>query len=115
MTWFPSSTHENITTLSVFFFSASFIGALDYYYCQLVGEQLGFVPDECRGWVTAENPTEKLLRAYGEKAGSTVRNLIKALRDPKVGLTQFADEIEAKFSSPTTQDPNEVESIEEMV
>ena len=48
-----------------------------------------------------------MLKAYGEKAGSTIRNLIKALKDPQVGLTQFANEIEEKFSTSTTQDQNE--------
>lgn len=48
-----------------------------------------------------------MLKAYGEKAGSTIRNLVKALKDPQVGLTQFANEIEEKFSTSTTQDQNE--------
>ncbi|XP_020607681.1 tumor necrosis factor receptor superfamily member 4-like [Orbicella faveolata] len=85
-----------------------------YCYCRSTGERLGFDSAECSAWQTAENPTEKLLKAYGEKAGSTVRNLIKALRDPEVGLTQFANEIEAKFSGSTTQHQNEGESNEEI-
>jgi len=84
-----------------------------YYYWQVIGDELGFL-SECRAWETAENPTERLLKAYGEKAGSTVRNLIKALRGPKVGLTQFANEIEIKFSSSTTQDQSKGESSEEI-
>lgn len=78
----------------------------------MTGEKLGFLA-ECKAWETAENPTEKLLKAYGEKEGSTIRNLIKVLRDPQVGLTQFANEIERKFS--TTQDQNGAECKEEIV
>lgn len=81
-------------------------GNYGYYYWQSTAEKLGFL-EECKAWETAENPTEKLLKAYGEKAGSTIRNLIKALKDPEVGLTQFANEIEEKFSTSTTQDQNE--------
>lgn len=59
--------------------------------------------DECESWKHGENPAEKFLKAYGEKEGSTIRNLVKALRDPDVELTQIAREIEEKFSPPQVQ------------
>lgn len=55
---------------------------------------------ECRAWEAANNPTEKLLSAYGELEGSTVRNLVNALRE--AGLTHFANEVEKLVS--TTKD-----------
>ena len=64
---------------------------------------------ECETWKSAENPAEKLLTAYGEKAGSTIRKLVEVLRDPEVGLTQIANEIEGKFSPSQDQ----VEHVEE--
>jgi len=81
-------------------------GNFGYYYWQLTGEELGFLA-ECKAWESAENPTEKLLKAYGQKEGSTIRNLIEALR--QVELTRFAKEIEDKFSSSTTQDQKKEE------
>ncbi len=64
----------------------------------------------CRAWEGVDNPTEKLLSAYGETEGSTVRNLIKALRE--AGLTHFANEIEKLVS--TTRDQDDAERIEEV-
>ena len=93
-----------MTTFIEFFFF--FICTLGYYYWQLTGEKLGFLA-ECKAWESAENPTEKLLKAYGEKEGSTIRKLIEALR--QMGLTRFAKEIEDKFSSSTTQDQKKEE------
>ena len=61
----------------------------------MTAEKLDLV-EECKTWEGAENPTEKLLTAYGEREGSTIRNLIAALRG--VELTHFANEIEQKFS-----------------
>ncbi|XP_020610627.1 uncharacterized protein LOC110049182 isoform X2 [Orbicella faveolata] len=57
---------------------------------EVIGQQLGFGA-ECRKWKSAEDPTETLLKAYGEQEGSTINNLIKALME--VGLTKFAEEI----------------------
>ena len=55
---------------------------------------------ECESWKHADNPAEKFLTAYGEKAGSTIRKLVQVLRDRDVGLTQIANEIEKKFLPP---------------
>ena len=54
----------------------------------------------------AQNPTEMFLTAYGEKEGSTIRNLINALR--RAELTHFADTIEQKFFPVQDQDVVEV-------
>ncbi|XP_078342276.1 uncharacterized protein LOC144628090 isoform X2 [Oculina patagonica] len=75
-----------------------------YFYWALTAEKLG-LRDECESWKMADNPTEKFLKAYGEKAGSTIGNLIKVLRDPKVELTQIAKEIEEKFSPQDQGEP----------
>ena len=70
---------------------------------------------ECRTWKHhAENPAEVFLTAYGEKAGSTTRKLVEVLRDPEVGLTQIANEIEEKFSPPQDQGENENEDETEV-
>ena len=79
-----------------------YLGMAGYFYWQIVAEKLDLGAD-CRAWEGVDcNPTEKLLSAYGERAGSTVRNLAKALR--KAGLTQFADEVEKLVSTPQDQD-----------
>ena len=65
----------------------------------MTAEKLG-LRDECATWKIAENPTEKFLKAYGEKEGSTIKNLTTALRDPEVDLTQIAKEIDEKFAPP---------------
>ena len=52
---------------------------------------------ESKTWKGLNNPTESFLKSYGEKAGSTVKTLIEALREGD--LTHFADEIETAFSS----------------
>lgn len=62
---------------------------------------------ECKTWKHAENPAEKFLTAYGEKAGSTIRKLVEVLRHPEVDLTQIAIEIEENFSPPQDQAENE--------
>ena len=68
---------------------------------------------ECRGWERADNPTEKMLSAYGEMEGSTVGNFIKAVRE--AGLTHFANEIEKLVSTPQDQDQgDDGERIEEI-
>lgn len=82
---------------------------LGYFYWHIVAEKLG-LNAECRAWEGVDNPTEKLLSAYGETEGSTVRNLIKALRE--AGLTLFANEIEQLVS--TTQGQDDAERIEEI-
>lgn len=66
--------------------------------------------DECEAWRNADNPTKKLLQAYGEKEGSTIGTLINVLRDPEVDLTQIAKEIEDKFSPPQDQIEDEPET-----
>ena len=68
---------------------------LDYFYWQTTAEKLGLF-EESKAWEGAENPTEKLLTAYGEREGSTIRNLIAALREAE--LSHFANEIEQQFS-----------------
>ena len=72
----------------------------------MCAEKLG-MRAECDSWKHFENPAEKFLKAYGEKAGSTVRKLVEVLRDPGVELTQFANEVEEKFSPPQDQGENE--------
>lgn len=75
----------------------------------MCAEKLG-LQSECEYWKHhAENPAEKFLTAYGEKAGSTIRKLVEVLRDPEVDLTQIANEIEEKFSPPQDQ----VENVQE--
>ena len=83
---------------------------LGYFYWQICADKLGLLA-ECESWKRAENPTEKFLTAYGEKAGSTIRKLVEVLRDPEVDLTQIAYEIEEKFSPP--QDQGENENVDE--
>lgn len=73
---------------------------LAIFYWEIAAEKLGLAA-ESRSWKGAQNPTGMLLTAYGEKADSTLRNLIKALRE--ADLTHFAAEIEKAFSG-TTQD-----------
>lgn len=76
----------------------------------MTADKVGFRPDECESWKNhSDNPAETFLTAYGEKEGSTIRNLIKALRDPEVDLTQIAKEIEDKFSPPQVEpaEPND--------
>lgn len=69
---------------------------------------------ECEVWKQAENPAEKFLTAYGEKAGSTISKLVEVLRDPGVELTQIANDIEKKFSPPKDHQ-GEQDAIETMV
>ena len=70
---------------------------LGYFYWQSVAEELGF-QNESRGWEGAQNPIESLLKAFGEKEGSTIRGLIEATR--KAGLMHFASQLEDKFDTP---------------
>ena len=77
---------------------------LGYFYWQTSAEECG-LRAQCEGWRHVENPAEKFLRAYGEQAGSTIRKLVEVLRH--VRLTQFANEIEDKFSPPQDQGENE--------
>ena len=70
---------------------------LGYFYWQSVAEELGF-QNESRGWEGAQNPIESLLKAFGEKEGSTIRGLIEAIR--KAGLTLCASQLEDKFDTP---------------
>ena len=76
----------------------------------MCADKLGW-KTECESWKQAENPAEKFLTAYGEKAGSTIRKLVEILRDPEVDLTQIAYEIEGKFFPP--QDQVEKENVHE--
>ena len=69
---------------------------LGYFYWQSVAEELGF-QNESRGWERADNPIESLLKAYGEKEGSTIRGLIEAIRGAE--LTRFASQLENIFSN----------------
>ncbi|KAJ7336010.1 hypothetical protein OS493_013380 [Desmophyllum pertusum] len=39
-----------------------------YFYWQITAEKLGLL-NECRAWEAADNPTEKMLTAYGDKEG----------------------------------------------
>ena len=64
---------------------------LGYFYWQSVAEELGF-QNESRGWERADNPIESLLKAYGEKEGSTIRGLIEATRG--AGLEECANDLE---------------------
>jgi len=61
--------------------------------------------DASSDWERAEKPTEKMLKAYGEKDGSNVRNFISALRE--AGMTLFACELEEKFSKSCDQEGSE--------
>ena len=72
----------------------------------MCADKLGW-QTECESWKRTENPAEMFLTAYGEKAGSTVRKLVEVLRDPEVGLTQIANEIDGHFSPPQVQIENE--------
>lgn len=58
---------------------------------------------ESRGWEASDNNVniDKFLTAYGEKEGSTIRRLVKAIRE--AGLQFPANNLEQHFS--TTQDP----------
>lgn len=67
---------------------------LGYFYWRSVAEELGF-QYESRGWES--NPIESLLKAYGEKEGSTIRGLIEATRG--AGLTLSARQLERKFDT----------------
>lgn len=80
-----------------------------YFYWEIVAGKLDLRAG-CEGWKNAENPAERVLKAYGEKEGSTLRKLVKVLRDPEVDLTQFASEIETRFSDQGKQeDVNETQ------
>nr|XP_058968048.1 tumor necrosis factor receptor superfamily member 16-like isoform X2 [Pocillopora verrucosa] len=72
-----------------------------YFYWQSVAEELGF-KDESRGWEGAQNPIENLLKAFGEKEGSTIRGLIEATR--RAGLTHCASQWERKFDTTPRKD-----------
>ena len=74
---------------------------LGYFYWQSVAEELGF-KDESRGWEGAQNPIENLLKAFGEKEGSTIRGLIEATR--RAGLTHCASQWERKFDTTPRKD-----------
>ena len=82
--------------MCLFFLTISILG---YFYWQICAVKLGL---HCTwvSWKCAVNPAEKVLTAYGRKAGSTIRKLVQVLGDPDVDLTQMADEIEGKFSPP---------------
>ena len=69
---------------------------LGYFYWQSVAEELGF-QNESRGWERADNPIESLLKAYGEKEGSTIRGLIEAIRGAE--LTRCASQLEDIFAN----------------
>jgi len=75
-----------------------------YYHWQIVAEKLG-LRDASSDWERAENPTEKMLKAYGEKDGSNVANFISALRE--AGMTLFACELEEKFSKSCDREGSE--------
>ena len=62
---------------------------------------------ESRGWQGASHPVDKLLTAYGEKEGSTIRRLIQAARE--AGQTYCASKLERKFD--TTQNHGEENDI----
>ena len=79
---------------------------LGYFYWQACAEKCD-LRAECESWKNAVNPAEMFLRAYGEKAGSTIRKLVEVLKDPVVDLTQIATEVEEKFSPPQDQGENE--------
>ena len=74
----------------------------------MVAEKLT-LKDASRDWERAENPAEKLLSAYGEKDGSTIRNLIKALKE--AGLTLLAGQLEEKFTNTNEQERGEEPEI----
>ena len=74
----------------------------------MCADKLGLAA-ECESWKRAENPAEKFLTAYGEKAGSTIRKLVEVLRHPDIDLTQIANEIEGNFFPPQDQ----VENVQE--
>lgn len=78
-----------------------------YFYWHIVAEKLD-LGAECRAWEAVDNPTEKLLSAYGELEGSTMRNLVSAIR--KAGLTHFANEVKKLVS--TTQDQDDDDDID---
>lgn len=75
----------------------------DYFYWEIVAGKLD-LRAECEAWKNAQNPAERVLKAYGEKEGSTLRKLVKVLRDPEVDLTHFASEIETHFSDQGKQE-----------
>ena len=79
---------------------------LGYFYWQTCADKCG-LRAYCESWKRAENPAEKFLGAYGEKAGSTIRKLVEVLKAEGVDLTQIANEIEDKFSLPQDQGENE--------
>ena len=74
---------------------------LGYFYWQSVAEELGF-QNESRGWEGAQNPIESLLKAFGEKEGSTIRGLIEATR--RAELTHCASQWERKFDTTPRKD-----------
>ncbi|KAJ7327389.1 hypothetical protein OS493_027079 [Desmophyllum pertusum] len=83
-------------------------GNYGYFYWQMIAEKLDLF-EECRAWEGAENPTKRLLTAYGEKEGSTIRSLIVAVREAE--LTYFANEIEQRFSITRVQGAHELGHI----
>ncbi|KAJ7335996.1 hypothetical protein OS493_013365 [Desmophyllum pertusum] len=83
-----------------------------YFYWQITAEKLGLL-NECRAWEAADNPTEKMLTAYGDKEGSTIKSLIAALRESE--LTQLANEIEQQFSITAVEGAREPRHIADTV
>jgi len=80
---------------------------LGFFYWQTCADKCGLRAVDCESWKRAENPAEKFLGAYGQKAGSTIRKLVEVLKVEGVDLTQIANEIEDKFSLPQAQGENE--------
>ncbi|XP_066030396.1 tumor necrosis factor receptor superfamily member 16-like isoform X6 [Pocillopora verrucosa] len=67
-----------------------------YFYWQSIAEELD-LKDESRGWEGVQNPIENLLKAFGEKEGSTIRGLVEATR--RAGLTHCASQLENQFDT----------------
>ena len=59
--------------------------------------------NDWEAWGSSENPTELLLKSYGQKSGSTIQGLIRALKE--ADLTKFADDIEKMFATPPQGGP----------
>ncbi|XP_022799267.1 tumor necrosis factor receptor superfamily member 16-like isoform X2 [Stylophora pistillata] len=75
---------------------------LGYFYWRIVAENLG-LGNDWEAWGISENPTELLLKSYGQKSGSTIQGLIRALKE--ADLTKFADDIENMFATPPQGGP----------
>ena len=62
---------------------------LGRFMWQRLGKELG-IEYESERWEGVQNPIEYLLKAYGEKEGSSIRGLIEATR--RSGLKQCASQ-----------------------